>query len=134
MNKETSLGELELSIRAYNCLRNEGLKTVGDVLAWDAEALLRIPNFGRKSLNELNELLAAYGMRLAGRAKCYVSTTVSQDVLAKLKERASTNARSLDSEVAAILADAVGGDRPLTSISDRIDNLERLLLQHLCNT
>ena len=57
---DTTVKELELSIRADQCLHNEGLKTIGEVLAKSDNELLRMPNFGRKSLRELKEAIAYY--------------------------------------------------------------------------
>ena len=55
---DTTVKDLELSARAENCLHNEGLKTIGEVSAKSDGDLLRIPNFGRKSLRELKEAIA----------------------------------------------------------------------------
>lgn len=55
---DTSVKELELTTRAAQCLKNEGLKTVGEVMAKSDAELLRIPNFGRKSLHEVKEAIA----------------------------------------------------------------------------
>lgn len=61
----TPVAELELSSRADNCLNNEGLKTVGEVMAKSDGELLRIPNFGKKSLRELKQAIAAYKRKAA---------------------------------------------------------------------
>lgn len=58
-----------LSIRAVNALRNDGLHTLGDVMAVTESYLLRIPNFGRKSLNEVKEWCASHGVALASGKK-----------------------------------------------------------------
>lgn len=57
--------EMGLSVRAINCLRNEGLDTVGDILSKTRADLLRIPNFGRGSLDEVERYLNAQDLRLA---------------------------------------------------------------------
>jgi DNA-directed RNA polymerase subunit alpha len=54
--------ELNLSVRAYNCLKRSGLMTVGQVLEKSEEELLSLRNFGRKSYDELRERLAEYGL------------------------------------------------------------------------
>jgi uncharacterized protein YjbI with pentapeptide repeats len=54
--------ELELSARSYNSLRLAGVKLIGDLVKMTEAELLRIPNFGRKSLNETKELLAQMGL------------------------------------------------------------------------
>ena len=59
------LDELELSVRTWNCLKNSNMRTVRDVVTAGEGDLLRIPNFGRKSLNELKELLSSQGLRLS---------------------------------------------------------------------
>lgn len=68
---DRSIDELELSVRSYNCLRNAGIETVRDLVQKTEPELLKTKNFGRKSLNEIKELLAdmklSLGMRFAGR-------------------------------------------------------------------
>lgn len=58
---ETPIEELDLSVRAYNCLKRSGITKVGQVLEMSEEDLLAVRNFGRKSLQELRERLAAKG-------------------------------------------------------------------------
>ncbi len=69
---DRSIDELELSVRSYNCLRNAGIEYVRDLVQRTEPELLKTKNFGRKSLNEIKELLAdmklSLGMRLDGRA------------------------------------------------------------------
>ena len=55
---------LELSVRAYNCLRNADVKTLRELLQKSERELLMTRNFGRKSLNEIKEILSAMGMSL----------------------------------------------------------------------
>ncbi|MDR1476042.1 MAG: DNA-directed RNA polymerase subunit alpha [Holosporales bacterium] len=55
--------ELELSVRSANCLKNENIFYIGDLIQRTESDMLRTPNFGRKSLNEIKELLA--GMELS---------------------------------------------------------------------
>ncbi len=68
---DRSIDELELSVRSYNCLKNAGIETVRDLVQRTESELLKTKNFGRKSLNEIKELLAdmklSLGMRIAGR-------------------------------------------------------------------
>ena len=56
--------QIELSVRTYMCLKNEGIRFLGEVARKCEAELLRIPNFGRKSLNELKEVLAQVGLHL----------------------------------------------------------------------
>lgn len=58
---EVPIEELDLSVRAYNCLKRAGITKVGQVLEMSEEDLLSVRNFGRKSLDELRERLAARG-------------------------------------------------------------------------
>lgn len=55
---KTSLSELELSVRAYNCLKAADIKTLGDLVSYNIADLLKFRNFGKKSLTELEELVA----------------------------------------------------------------------------
>lgn len=59
--------ELELSVRSMNCLRNENIVYIGDLVAKSENELLRTPNFGRKSLNEIKEVLLHLGLDLGMR-------------------------------------------------------------------
>lgn len=58
--------ELELSVRAACCLKNLGIRTVGQLATTTEAELLRCSNFGRKSLKELKELLGGLGVELGG--------------------------------------------------------------------
>jgi DNA-directed RNA polymerase subunit alpha len=56
--------DLELSVRSANCLKNDNIVYIGDLVQKTESEMLRTPNFGRKSLNEIKELLAAYDLHL----------------------------------------------------------------------
>jgi DNA-directed RNA polymerase subunit alpha len=56
--------ELELGVRSYNCLKREGIQTVGDLVSKTEAELLNIPNFGKKSIDEVREKLASRGLGL----------------------------------------------------------------------
>jgi DNA-directed RNA polymerase subunit alpha len=56
--------ELELSVRSANCLKNDNIIYIGDLVQKSEPEMLRTPNFGRKSLNEIKEVLASMGLRL----------------------------------------------------------------------
>ncbi|HXG34559.1 MAG TPA: DNA-directed RNA polymerase subunit alpha [Bryobacteraceae bacterium] len=59
-----SVEELELSVRSYNCLKNANIQTIGDLVQKTEAEMLRTKNFGRKSLNEIKEILAGLGLSL----------------------------------------------------------------------
>ena len=56
--------DMELSVRSANCLKNDNLRYIGDLVQKTESEMLRTPNFGRKSLNEIKELLAVYDLHL----------------------------------------------------------------------
>jgi DNA-directed RNA polymerase subunit alpha len=58
--------ELELGVRSYNCLKRVGIETIGDLLSKGEAELAAIPNFGKKSIEEVKETLAAHGLHLKG--------------------------------------------------------------------
>lgn len=56
--------ELELSVRSANCLKNDNIVYIGDLIQKTEAEMLRTPNFGRKSLNEIKEVLTTMGLHL----------------------------------------------------------------------
>jgi len=58
--------ELELGVRSYNCLKREGIQTVGDLISKTEAELLNIPNFGKKSIDEVKEKITGRGLTLRG--------------------------------------------------------------------
>lgn len=76
--------ELELSVRSANCLKNDNIVYIGDLVQKTEAEMLRTPNFGRKSLNEIKEVLAQMGIHLG------------MDVVGWPPENIETLARSLD--------------------------------------
>ncbi|HWL33074.1 MAG TPA: DNA-directed RNA polymerase subunit alpha [Gaiellaceae bacterium] len=58
--------ELELGVRSYNCLKRVGIETIGDLVSKSENALAAIPNFGKKSIEEVKETLATQGLSLRG--------------------------------------------------------------------
>ena len=58
--------ELELGVRSYNCLKRVGIETIGDLTSKSENELVAIPNFGRKSIEEVREALAQHGLMLKG--------------------------------------------------------------------
>jgi DNA-directed RNA polymerase subunit alpha len=57
-----SVEELELSVRSYNCLKNANIQTIADLVQKTETEMLRTKNFGRKSLNEIKEILGGLGL------------------------------------------------------------------------
>jgi DNA-directed RNA polymerase subunit alpha len=68
-----SVEELELSVRSYNCLKNANIQTIGDLVQRTEAEMLRTKNFGRKSLNEIKEILGSlnlsFGMKLDAQGR-----------------------------------------------------------------
>ena len=58
--------ELELGVRSYNCLKRVGIETIGDLTSKSENELVAIPNFGRKSIEEVRSALGAHGLTLKG--------------------------------------------------------------------
>src|SRR3954468_23094723 len=58
--------ELELGVRSYNCLKRVGIETIGDLVGKSENELAAIPNFGKKSIEEVKETLSAHGLNLRG--------------------------------------------------------------------
>ena len=58
--------ELELGVRSYNCLKRVGIETIGDLVTKSENELAAIPNFGKKSIEEVKETLATHGLTLRG--------------------------------------------------------------------
>jgi DNA-directed RNA polymerase subunit alpha len=63
-NLNRSVEELELSVRSYNCLKNANIQTIGELVQKTEAEMLKTKNFGRKSLNEIKEILATMGLSL----------------------------------------------------------------------
>ncbi len=88
-NLNRSVEELELSVRSYNCLKNANIQTIGELVQKTEAEMLKTKNFGRKSLNEIKEILAQMGLSLGmkidehgnavpGPTSVLPSTTLSQ--------------------------------------------------------
>jgi DNA-directed RNA polymerase subunit alpha len=58
--------ELELGVRSYNCLKRVGIETIGDLVMKTESELAAIPNFGKKSIEEVKETLQTHGLNLRG--------------------------------------------------------------------
>ncbi len=57
------VSDLELSVRSHNCLKNDNINYIGDLVVRSESQMLKTPNFGRKSLNEIKELLDQMGLK-----------------------------------------------------------------------
>ena len=68
-----SVEELELSVRSYNCLKNANITTIRELVQKSEPEMLRTKNFGRKSLNEIKEILVSMGLNLGMRLDSPVS-------------------------------------------------------------
>src|SRR4029453_1207083 len=66
-NLDKSVEELELSVRSYNCLKNANIRTLRELATKTEAEMLKTKNFGRKSLNEIKEILAGMGLSLGMR-------------------------------------------------------------------
>lgn len=64
---DRSVEELELSVRSYNCLKNADIRTIRELVQKTEAEMLKTKNFGRKSLNEIKEILGAMGLHLGMR-------------------------------------------------------------------
>ena len=62
-----SVEELELSVRSYNCLKNASIRTIGELVQRTEAEMLKTKNFGRKSLNEIKEILSSMNLGLGMR-------------------------------------------------------------------
>ena len=75
-NLYRSINDLELSVRSQNCLRNEHIEFLGDLVVKKEEDMMSTPNFGKKSLNELKDILEKYdlsfGMKIDWRGDNFV--------------------------------------------------------------
>jgi DNA-directed RNA polymerase subunit alpha len=74
-----SVDELELSVRSYNCLKNANIRTIGELVQRTEGDMLKTKNFGRKSLNEIKEMLAQMGLSLGMKLDDYPQHAASGD-------------------------------------------------------
>jgi DNA-directed RNA polymerase subunit alpha len=66
-----SVDEMELSVRSYNCLKNANIRTIGELVQKTEAEMLKTKNFGRKSLNEIKEILGSMGLSLGMKLDNY---------------------------------------------------------------
>jgi len=77
--------ELELSVRSANCLKNDNIVYIGDLVQKTEAEMLRTPNFGRKSLNEIKEVLSQMGLHLGMEIPNWPPENI-EDLAKKLEE------------------------------------------------
>jgi len=77
--------ELELSVRSANCLKNDNIIYIGDLVQKTESEMLRTPNFGRKSLNEIKEVLSQMGLHLGMEIPNWPPENI-EDLAKKLEE------------------------------------------------
>jgi DNA-directed RNA polymerase subunit alpha len=81
-----TIDELELSVRSYNCLKNENIIYVGDLVVKTEAEMLRTSNFGRKSLNELKENLKSMGLSFGAKLTNWPPKNIEELAKAKNKD------------------------------------------------
>lgn len=77
-NLYKSIDELELSVRAANCLENAGIRYIGELVTKSEAELLKTKNFGRKSLNEIKDILAEMGLHLGMKLEGFDPATLRE--------------------------------------------------------
>ena len=77
--------ELELSVRSANCLKNDNIVYIGDLIQKTEAEMLRTPNFGRKSLNEIKEVLTQMGLHLGMEIESWPPENI-EDLVKRLEE------------------------------------------------
>ena len=77
--------ELELSVRSANCLKNDNIVYIGDLVQKTEQEMLRTPNFGRKSLNEIKEVLTSMGLALGMNVPAWPPENI-EDLAKRLDE------------------------------------------------
>ena len=78
--------ELELSVRSANCLKNDNIIYIGDLVQKSESDMLRTPNFGRKSLNEIKEVLGMFGLHLGMQVEGWPPENI-EDLVRKIDEQ-----------------------------------------------
>ena len=78
--------DLELSVRSQNCLKNDNITYIGDLVVKTEAEMLKTPNFGRKSLNEIKELLSSMNLRFGMEVSAWPPENV-EELLKKYEEQ-----------------------------------------------
>ena len=123
-----------VSWRAKNLLVYDGLKIIADIYNYTEENLLRIPNFGQKSINEWNNFLQNNGLeKIKSTRQKYVAIQIPIETYEKVKEIAKLNERSTELEIISILSTSVQSIKTPKSLAARVDKIEALLENLLGN-
>ena len=86
-NLYKSVDELELSVRSANCLKNADIKYIGELVQKTEQEILMTKNFGRKSLNEIKEILSCMGLRLGTKVESFPSRELLDKMAVKRKDQ-----------------------------------------------
>jgi DNA-directed RNA polymerase subunit alpha len=87
-NLSKSVEELELSVRSYNCLKNANIQTISELVQKGDGEMLKTRNFGRKSLNEIKEILEEMGLHLGMKIE---EDDLKQIIAARKKKEMETD-------------------------------------------
>lgn len=85
-NLYRSVDELELSVRSANCLKNAGIKLIGELVSRSEAEMLKTQNFGRKSLNEIKDILADMGLTLGMKLEGFPDQEIMRRLRGDRKE------------------------------------------------
>jgi DNA-directed RNA polymerase subunit alpha len=85
-NLYRSVEELELSVRSANCLKNAGIKLIGELVSRSEAEMLKTQNFGRKSLNEIKDILADMGLTLGMKLDGFPDPEIMRRLRGEQKE------------------------------------------------
>jgi DNA-directed RNA polymerase subunit alpha len=85
-NLYRSVDELELSVRSANCLKNAGIKLIGELVSKSEAEMLKTQNFGRKSLNEIKDILADMGLTLGMKLEGFPDPEILARIRGERKE------------------------------------------------
>ncbi|BDV44241.1 DNA-directed RNA polymerase subunit alpha [Geotalea uraniireducens] len=85
-NLYRSVDELELSVRSANCLKNAGIKLIGELVSRSEAEMLKTQNFGRKSLNEIKDILAEMGLTLGMKLEGFPDPEVMRRIRGERKD------------------------------------------------
>ena len=114
-----TLEDLAISVTAYNCLRNAGITHVVQLVGVSELELLRTKNFGRKSLNEIKEVLALVGIKLKGCSDAVLTGTKQSDVetiVAGIKKLPKDEAREVSLCLLNVMLPFAANDQEATNL------------------